>query len=720
MRQSQNHQPQHWPLSRQIIATSIAAVLIVGVAIGELVRKTEKETLFTDLQNRNMQTVALLSAASLDAVISEDRPLIESIIEQMVARAPEIVSVVYKNETGKVLASWKDEEPIEEKFVKTFSEGIELAGEAFGTLTIEWNIEPGIQTVQGRVDRIRLYVAASLLIVTIVFLVLAHWLALAPISVIHKRLSERSQSPPPSGLVLPAHSSKELVDLWNSADLLAKTSETLRKSEALFRTVVNHSPTKIHIKDVDGRYTLINKEAEKLFGVTDEEGRGKTTHDLFGKDVADSFVTHDQAVIESGKAMDMEEEFTFENDVRTYLTTKFPIFDQDEITGVGAIGTDITERKRAEEAVKASEARLAEILDIAPEAVITIDSDMNIQLFNQGAERIFGYGADEVVGRPVEILIPESLRDGHQKHVQGFDGSGDTYRLMDQRQEIMGLQKDGTEFPATASVSKLEVGGEKMYTVMLRDITERKNAQDALLAAKREAETANRAKSEFLASMSHELRTPLNAILGFADILSHQYFGPTSDKYKEYAEDIHSSSEHLLTLVNEILDLSTIESGKQSLVKEKLSTEEIIRECVRIVKDKARSSGIDLVTKVPKDLSPLYADRRAFKQILLNLLSNAVKFTPEGGKITVSAKASKRNTTLKIADTGKGIPAETLPKLTDPFTFINNDPYRTEPGWGLGLAISKSLIDLHDGTLDIKSKVGKGTTVTLTFPNGAP
>lgn len=129
---------------------------------------------------------------------------------------------------------------------------------------------------------------------------------------------------------------------------------------------------------------------------------------------------------------------------------------------------------------------------------------------------------------------------------------------------------------------------------------------------------------------------------------------------------------------------------------------------------------IDLVTEVPKDLSPLYADRRAFKQILLNLLSNAVKFTPEGGKITVSAKASKRNTTLKIADTGKGIPAETLPKLTDPFTLINNDPYRTEPGWGLGLAISKSLIDLHDGTLDIKSKVGKGTTVTLTFPNGAP
>ncbi|MAF96579.1 MAG: hypothetical protein CMM60_12600 [Rhodospirillaceae bacterium] len=231
--------------------------------------------------------------------------------------------------------------------------------------------------------------------------------------------------------------------------------------------------------------------------------------------------------------------------------------------------------------------------------------------------------------------------------------------------------------------------------------------------------TDNRAKSEFLAAMSHDLRTPLNAILGFADILTHQYFGPINDKYQEYADDIQSSGHHLLTLVNEILDLSTIEAGKQSLDKEKLSTMEFITECQRIVEDKARARGIDLLTKVPKDLPPLYADKRASKQILLNLLSNAVKFTPQGGKITVSAEASKKNTTLKIADTGKGIPANKLPKLTDPFTRVGGDPYLAEPGWGLGLTITKSLVDLHDGTLDIKSIVGKGTTVTVTLPNAA-
>ncbi len=252
---------------------------------------------------------------------------------------------------------------------------------------------------------------------------------------------------------------------------------------------------------------------------------------------------------------------------------------------------------------------------------------------------------------------------------------------------------------------------------MAIDITDRVQADEDRRLALVEAEQANQAKSEFLASMSHDLRTPLNAILGFADILSGQYFGPISEKYQEYAQDIHSSGEHLLELVNEILDLSTIEAGKQSLVKEKLSTKEIVTECERIIEDEARSHGIDLVTKVPKDLPPLYADRRASKQILLNLLSNAVKFTPEGGKITVSVKASEKNTTLKIADTGKGIPAEKLPILTDPFARADADPYLAEQGWGLGLTITKSLIDLHDGTLDIKSKVGKGTTVTVTLPN---
>ncbi|MCH8238406.1 MAG: HAMP domain-containing histidine kinase, partial [Proteobacteria bacterium] len=157
-----------------------------------------------------------------------------------------------------------------------------------------------------------------------------------------------------------------------------------------------------------------------------------------------------------------------------------------------------------------------------------------------------------------------------------------------------------------------------------------------------------------------------------------------------------------------------------ALVKEKLPIEDVIAECAKIISEKARFYGIDLITKVPKNLPSLYADRRATKQILLNLLSNAVKFTPEGGKVTLSAKGLKGKTVFMVADSGKGIPAEELPGLTDPFTRGERDPYVAEKGWGLGLTITKSLVDLHDGTLDIKSKVGKGTTVTVTLPNEAP
>lgn len=248
--------------------------------------------------------------------------------------------------------------------------------------------------------------------------------------------------------------------------------------------------------------------------------------------------------------------------------------------------------------------------------------------------------------------------------------------------------------------------------ISMRDL-----AQEELREALVDAERANNAKSEFLATMSHELRTPLNAILGFADIIGHQHLGPIEKKYQEYAGDIQTSGEHLLALINEILDLSAIEAGKQSLVKVKLSTFEIVTECCKIVEDRARANGITLVTEIIGNLPPLYADKRAVRQILLNLLSNAIKFTPEDGRVTVSVEASELNTTFRIADTGKGIPPERLPKLTDPFIRTDNDPYLAEEGWGLGLTITQSLVDPHDGTLTIDSTAGGGTTITVTLSN---
>jgi signal transduction histidine kinase len=231
------------------------------------------------------------------------------------------------------------------------------------------------------------------------------------------------------------------------------------------------------------------------------------------------------------------------------------------------------------------------------------------------------------------------------------------------------------------------------------------------------AEEANQAKSEFLTSMSHELRTPLNAILGFADLMSHEVLGPLGvKKYGEYANDIHASGEHLLSLVNDLLDLSTIEAGKQNLNLEKVKIGEIIEECTKTLVVKAEENGIELVQSIPDDAMMVLADRRAVKQILINLLTNAVKFTSSGGKVEVSVKESNGEVAFQIADTGRGIRQEDLPTITDLFTKSQTDPYKVADGWGLGLAITKALVDLHDGKLDIQSELGAGTTITVTLP----
>jgi signal transduction histidine kinase len=233
-------------------------------------------------------------------------------------------------------------------------------------------------------------------------------------------------------------------------------------------------------------------------------------------------------------------------------------------------------------------------------------------------------------------------------------------------------------------------------------------------AAKEIAQQANRAKSEFLAAMSHELRTPLNAILGFSDILFNQYFGPPgAGKYREYAKDIHSSAKHLLDLVNDVLDISAIEAGKTALDIGIIEIKGLIGECVHTVRERAGDKGIVLHEDVPDGLPRLKADRRAIKQVLLNLLSNAVKFTPDGGSVTVTAAVADGFIDITVADTGVGIEPERLPHIMNPFISKSASPYTADRGWGLGLSISKSLIDMHAGEIVIQSRLGHGTTVMV-------
>lgn len=252
-----------------------------------------------------------------------------------------------------------------------------------------------------------------------------------------------------------------------------------------------------------------------------------------------------------------------------------------------------------------------------------------------------------------------------------------------------------------------------------RDVSEHKAFEEALLAARERAEFASHTKSRFLANMSHELRTPLNAIMGFSDIISREMFGPLgNDRYSEYARMINESGSLLLDLINDLLDMSKIEAGKHDLHIEEFSAREVIEATTRLLSVRAENRRIAISTAVSPPDALIAADPRAFKQILLNLISNAVKFTDPGGTIEVSATADDGWLRLTVRDTGIGIPADMLPRLARPFEQVTNDPSRAHGGSGLGLALVKSLTQLHGGEFSIASEVGCGTRVTVALPLG--
>jgi PAS domain S-box-containing protein len=276
---------------------------------------------------------------------------------------------------------------------------------------------------------------------------------------------------------------------------------------------------------------------------------------------------------------------------------------------------------------------------------------------------------------------------------------------------------DGTVVWVETAAALVNWDGQPASLSWLSDITRRKRMEEELIKSKEAAEYANRTKTEFLANMSHELRTPLNAIIGFAEVIKDEMFGPIGTrKYAEYARDIHVSGRHLLDLINDILDLSKLEVGKMELRESDVMLRTVFEESLTLIRNRAENSDIRLVAEVEPRLPLLRCDERALKQVLLNFLSNAVKFTPAGGTITMRARRVAEGVALSVSDTGIGMSNADIGVALSAFGQIDSTLSRKHQGTGLGLPISKSLIELHGGTLSVASTPNAGTTMTATFP----
>jgi PAS domain S-box-containing protein len=382
------------------------------------------------------------------------------------------------------------------------------------------------------------------------------------------------------------------------------------------------------------------------------------------------------------------------------------------------IDTDITARKHAELALQRERDRAQQYLDIAGSMIVVLDVRERVVMVNRRACAVLGLSEAEAIGRNwYDSFVPTANREQERAEYRELLAGR---RGTDNQIETLVRNRRG-EVRIVAWHDTVLRGDDGVVTGTLssgEDITDRRRAEEASVAARQQAEAANRAKSEFLARVSHELRTPLNAVLGFSEIMHSEAMGPIGNRrYKEFAEHIHASGTHLLSLIDDILDLSKIEAGRLELHEEEVAIGEVVDQVCDLMRQRADDAGLTLSVRIADALPPIRADKRALKQILLNLLSNAVKFTPRGGGVALGAgREPDGGIAIGVADTGIGIAAADIAKAMEPFGQVDSSLTRRYQGAGLGLPISRSLIELHGGRLDLDSKPGAGTTATIRLP----
>jgi PAS domain S-box-containing protein len=521
-----------------------------------------------------------------------------------------------------------------------------------------------------------------------------------------------------------AFSQDQIFFLQAAADTLANaiknnlSEQALRESERLVSSILESAQIGIGVSDESGRFIRVNPNFCKIFGYE--------AKDLLGREftILLPFAEHQQARQIYTQFMKTGIEAAGEG---TCLRSDGRPVDVQITAGrlQRADGSmlrvttveDITQRKITENSLKLFQLAAINSHDgiIITEPAPVDNPGPKIIFANAASSAITGFAANEILGATLRIFQGPESDPEKAREIQ----SAMRARVPAEVEMVL-HRRDKTTYWAQVTVAPVtDMQGRHMnWLITFRDITERKQNENLLEIAKDQAVSASQAKSDFLAGISHEIRTPLNAIIGFSDVLRREIFGPLGhERYRTYSQDIHDSGRHLLQLINNTLDLSKIEAGVLELHESEVPIEAIVRSSVALLRDNAVNAQLTMETELAADLPLLFGDETKIKQILLNMLSNAIKYTLPGGKIIVRSMLVEGGLALQVEDSGVGIPQHDLPKVMQKYMQASNEQNKHQTGTGLGIPVIKSLIELHQGSLDLASVEGQGTTITVVFPS---